>query len=67
MKLVMTLVLRDNADILEANLRYHLARGVDLILATDNGSSDGTVEILERYRGRGVAEIWHEHSTDFDQ
>jgi Glycosyl transferase family 2 len=66
-KLVMTLVLRDNADILEANLRYHLARGVDLILATDNGSSDGTVEILERYRGRGVAEIWHERSTDFDQ
>jgi hypothetical protein len=51
----------------EANLRYHLARGVDLILATDNGSSDGTVEILERYRGRGVVEIWHEDSKDFDQ
>jgi Glycosyl transferase family 2 len=67
MKLAMTLLLRDNADILEANLRYHLARGVDLILATDNGSSDGTVEILERYRDRGVAEIWHENSTEFDQ
>lgn len=67
MKLAMTLVLRDNADILEANLRYHLARGVDVILATDNGSSDGTVEILERYRRRGVAEVWHEQPADFDQ
>ncbi len=67
MKLAMTLLLRDNADILEANLRYHLARGVDVILATDNGSHDRTVEILERYRGRGVAEVWHEHSPDFDQ
>jgi hypothetical protein len=67
MRLAMTLLLRDNADVVEANLRYHLARGVDIVLVTDNGSRDGTVEILERYRGRGVAEIWHEHSTDFDQ
>ena len=63
----MTLLLRDNADVVEANLRYHLARGVDFVLVTDNGSRDGTVEILERYRDRGVAEIWHEHSPDFDQ
>ena len=66
MTLAMTIVVRDNADILEANLRYHLARGVDVILATDNGSRDGTVDILERYIGRGVAEVWHEHTADFD-
>ena len=63
----MTLLVRDNADVIEANLRYHLARGVDFVLVTDNGSRDGTVEILERYRGRGIAEIWHENSSDFDQ
>jgi Glycosyl transferase family 2 len=66
-KLAMTLLLRDNADIVEANLRYHLARGVDVVLVTDNGSRDGTVDIVDRYRGRGVAEIWHKHSSDFDQ
>jgi hypothetical protein len=66
-KLAMTLLVRDNADVIEANLRYHLAQGVDLVLVTDNGSRDGTVEILERYRGGGVAEIWHEHSADYDQ
>jgi Glycosyl transferase family 2 len=66
-KLAMTLLVRDNADVIEANLRYHLARGVDFVLVTDNGSRDGTVEILERYRGRGIAEIWHEHSPHYDQ
>jgi len=63
----MTLLVRDNADVIEANLRYHLARGVDFVLVTDNGSRDGTVEILERYRDRGIAEVWHEHSSDYDQ
>jgi hypothetical protein len=66
-KLAMTLLVRDNADVIEMNLRYHLARGVDFVLVTDNGSRDGTVEILERYRDRGVAGIWHELSRDFDQ
>ena len=67
MKLAMTLLLRDNADVVEANLRYHLARGVDIVLATDNGSQDGTVEILECYRGHGVVEIWNEEAGVFDQ
>ena len=50
----MTLVVRDEADILEDNLRYHLAQGVDFILATDHASSDGTTDILERYARDGV-------------
>ena len=49
MRLAMTLLVRDEADIIEANLRYHRAQGVDFFVVGDNGSEDGTLEILERY------------------
>ena len=46
MTLVLTLLCRDEADILEPMLRFHLERGVDLIIATDNGSVDGSLETV---------------------
>jgi hypothetical protein len=58
MRLVMTLVLRDNIDVVEANIRYHLAQGVDFFLATDHGSRDGTSDVLERYERRGVLRLF---------
>jgi hypothetical protein len=57
MRLVMTLKVRDEADILEDNLRYHRALGVDFFVVTDNGSVDGTSEILERYVRAGLADV----------
>ncbi|MFL5892453.1 MAG: glycosyltransferase family 2 protein [Solirubrobacterales bacterium] len=57
MQLVMTLKVRDEADILEDNLRYHRALGVDFFVVTDNGSVDGTSEILERYVNAGLAHV----------
>lgn len=53
MKLVMTLVVRDEADLIESQLAYHLGAGVDFVLATDHGSTDGTTEILRRYEREG--------------
>ena len=50
----MTLLVRDGADMLEANLRYHRAQGVDLFVVGDNGSTDGSLEILERYERAGL-------------
>jgi glycosyl transferase family 2 len=49
MKLVMTMLVRDEEDILDANLAFHLNAGVDFVIATDNGSTDGTAEILSKY------------------
>ncbi len=67
MKLVMTLLARDEEDIVEENLIYHLERGVDFVVATDNHSSDGTPDILERYEREGHVHLIHEPSTDFAQ
>ncbi len=39
MKLVMTLLLRDEEDIVRENLDFHLAQGVDRVIVTDNGSA----------------------------
>jgi len=42
------MLVRNEADIIQANLRYHLSIGIDHILVVDNGSSDGTLQQLER-------------------
>ncbi|WP_431802304.1 glycosyltransferase family 2 protein [Microbacterium sp. bgisy203] len=49
MTLVMTVLVRDEADIIVPMIEYHLAAGVDRIIVTDNGSIDGTRQILARY------------------
>jgi len=57
MKLVMTLLVRNEADIVQVNIDYHLAQGVDYVIVTDHGSSDGTSEILREYERMGVAKV----------
>ena len=67
MNLVMTLLARDEEDIVEENLVYHLERGVDFVVATDNNSRDDTPGILERYQREGHVHLIREPSTDFVQ
>ncbi len=67
MRLILTLLVRDEEDILEANLRYHLSRGVDHILVTDNRSVDGTPEILRRFERQGVVSVRSEGEDTYDQ
>jgi hypothetical protein len=62
MKLVETLLVRDEADIIESHLDYHLAAGVDFVIATDHRSQDGTTEILESYARRGVLRLIREEA-----
>jgi Glycosyl transferase family 2 len=52
-RVVMTLLCRNEGDIIAEQITFHLAMGVDFVLATDNGSSDRTLEILEQFQKRG--------------
>jgi hypothetical protein len=54
MRLVMTLVVRDEADVVDAQIAYHLDAGVDFVIATDHDSRDGTTDILESYAREGL-------------
>ena len=67
MKLVMTLLCRDAADILDAQLAFHLNAGVDFVIATDHRSEDGTTEILEQYEREGHLHLIREESEQFEQ
>jgi hypothetical protein len=66
-KLVMTLLVRDEADVLDAQLAFHLNAGVDFVVATDNRSTDGTSEILDRYAREGYAHVIREESDSYHQ
>ena len=67
MKLVMTLLVRDEEDIVADNLDFHLAQGVDEVIVTDNVSVDGTLEILRAYEARGLVRIIVEPTDDYSQ
>lgn len=67
MRIVMTLVVRDEADALEVNLRAHRALGVDAFAVLDNGSTDGSAEILERWRAAGLAHVITDADADTDE
>jgi len=60
MRLAMTLMVRDEIDIVGAMLDHHLAQGVDTIIVTDNGSADGTAELLSKYAARGQIVLHHD-------
>jgi hypothetical protein len=66
-RLVMTLLVRDEEDIVRDNIDFHLNHGVDFIIATDNGSVDSTPELLESYERKGVLRLLHEPQDDYSQ
>jgi len=60
MRFVVTVMVRDEVDVIAAFVEHHLAQGADLIIATDNGSVDGTTDVLQRYADLGVLELHHD-------
>lgn len=58
--IAMTMMVRDEADIVGTMIEHHLAQGVDLFLVTDNGSVDGTREVLEGFARDGRIELAHD-------
>jgi glycosyltransferase involved in cell wall biosynthesis len=58
----------DEVELIEQAIHHLRAIGVDLIMACDMGSSDGTYEIMERYRSDDDFWLFHlrEESDQYD-
>ena len=67
MTLVMTLLARDEIDIVDSWLAFHLNAGADVVIATDNRSQDGTTEVLEEYARSGHVQLIREPGEDLRQ
>ena len=67
MTLVMTLLARDEIDIVDSWLAFHLNAGADVVIATDNRSQDGTTEVLEEYARSGHVHLIREPGEDLRQ
>ncbi|WP_293695756.1 glycosyltransferase family 2 protein [uncultured Agrococcus sp.] len=59
-RVVMTMMVRDEADVIAAAIEHHLAEGFDRILVTDNASRDGTREILDEYARVAPVTVYHD-------
>lgn len=53
MKIVETLLVRDEEDVVGSHLAFHLNAGVDFVVAIDHESTDGTTEVLEAFARDG--------------
>jgi Glycosyl transferase family 2 len=50
--ITMLLLVRDEIDIIEQNIDFHLGLGIEHFVVTDNGSVDGTRDILADFQRR---------------
>ena len=57
MRIVVSLGVKDEAELIARSLEHLFAIGVDFVVVCDIESSDGTTGVLERYRSRG--NIWY--------
>jgi hypothetical protein len=67
MRLIMTLLVRDEEDIVRQNILYHLRMGVDFVIATDNKSVDDTVDILREFESQRVLHLIREQQDNYAQ
>jgi hypothetical protein len=67
MKLVMTLLVRDEEDIVASNIDFHLDNGVDFIVAMDNLSIDGAADILRLYERKGMLHYLSQQDDTYAQ
>ncbi|MGN0234446.1 MAG: glycosyltransferase family 2 protein [Bacteroidaceae bacterium] len=67
-RLIMTLLVKNEADILEQNILFHKRMGVDWFIITDNASTDSTPQIIEKYVKKGwVLQYIQEPASGYEQ
>ena len=65
MKVVMTTVLCERADLVDANLAFHLNAGINLVVATGAKPDGSSAKVLELYSGAGHL-VWVDDATQAD-
>lgn len=64
----MTLLVKNEEDVLEENLIFHKRMGIDGFIVTDNGSTDKTAEIIKKYIEKGwIKEAIYDKSGGYKQ
>ena len=63
----MTLLVRDEEDVLPAHLDFHLARGVDEVILMDNLSRDATADIAREYERDGRLRYLFQPADNYSQ
>lgn len=67
LRLSMNLLVKNEVDILEDNIRYHASQGVDCFVVMDNGSTDGTRELVESLKQEFEIHIIDRPVQDYQQ
>jgi hypothetical protein len=67
MRLTMTLLIKDEVDIIADNLKVHAGLGVDNFIVMDNGSKDGTRELLDELQKKYELTIIDRPVLDYQQ
>src|ERR1700688_606305 len=65
-KITAVMVVRNEADLLRVNLRYHAAQGISEFRILDNGSSDRTTQLL-REMAQELSVLWTRDEGPFHQ
>lgn len=52
-------------DILEENLKFYIDQGFETVVV-DNGSTDGSYELCEKYLGKGIVKLSQIKTKEFD-
>ncbi len=63
----MTLLVRDEQDIIRENIEFHRSQGVDYFIATDNKSEDRTPCYLKDYEKQGILHYIYEGNDNYNQ
>lgn len=67
MRLCMAMQVKDEADIIEKNIRYHFHKGCEAFFVVDNGSTDGTRDILDALKAEFDLTIVDDLTPDHNQ
>jgi len=65
LKLSMVILVKNEEDIIEKNIKFHFKIGIDNFVIIDNGSTDNTYEILQNLQK--IVDIYHYPIRNFYQ